>query len=238
MLKESVPGLEKVISGDIKEGYTILITGSPGTLKTAFAFTVMNGILKKAPNRSGVYVTLEESWNDHLWNMKSFGIVPRPNLNVFDIAKFRSHLKNLNGYSIECKDVIEIIHKSFLTDENAKIDEKKGGEVPLCYTLDSLNALISLCDFNASEKRKFIQELFFTFKENGIISFIIWQQDDENCDEYFLADSVLQLGIDRTKPRNPKRYILIKKMKGVKHKLEEFAIDVTENGLEIISQTI
>jgi len=230
MFTDAIKGLDKIMHGDIKEGYVILVTGGPGTMKTAFTFTAMNGMLQNNKDRSGVYTTLEQDFDEHMWNMKSFGIEPHPNLTVVDIVKAESMIKESLGREIDSLDYIEFLLKALHTDDN--------NNKPLCLALDSLNALLEFSNVDPSKKRKFVNHLFNILKKKKVVCFIIWETIEDLSNEHFLADGILELGIDRKQRNEPTRYIAVRKMRGVHHELGEFAIISENDGLEIVSQKI
>jgi KaiC/GvpD/RAD55 family RecA-like ATPase len=237
MLRDAIPGMSKVLADEIPDGYVILVTGSAGTFKTAFTFTAMNGILAKSGDRTGVYVTLEETREDHLRNMKSFDIKPHECLRIFDVAAFRSHLKIAGGFTIPNDDFMDMIMKAMRIG-HIQEDDSDQNDMPVCYTLDSLNALLSLAHVEPAHRREFVHELFYRLKEKRITSFIIWEQDGNDTEQFFLADGVVEFGIDVPEKGVPKRYMRIKKMKGVRHQLRKFAVDVGNDGIEILTESI
>ena len=237
-LNSAIEGLDKVIRSETRKGSVILITGEPGTLKTVLTFSLMNGMLKDEKDKVGVYVTLEETREDHLWNMKSFGIAPVDNLKIYDIGKFKSNMKLHDRYSIISKDFMEMTMRAVYMGEKIPEGDDKQLEKPLCYALDSLNALLTLSKVDIAQRREFIQELFFYLKEQKVTCFIIWEDNEDYKDPFFLADGVIELGFIPKQNGEPDRYLKIRKLKGVKHYLGRFIIEIGKNGIEIISKKV
>jgi KaiC/GvpD/RAD55 family RecA-like ATPase len=228
MLTDAIKGLDKIMHGDIKEGYVILVTGGPGTMKTAFTFTAMNGMLQNNKERTGIYMTLEQDFDEHRWNMKSFGIEPHPNLTVVDLVKAESMIKESIGHEIDSNEYMEFLLKALHTENN----DKK----PLCFALDSLNALLEFSNIDPVKKRKFVNHLFNILKRKKVVSFIIWETIENLSNEHFLVDGIIELGIDRKQRSEPTWYIAVRKMRGVRHELDEFDIISEKGGLEIVTQ--
>ena len=84
MQRSVVKGLEDILKADIPSGFTVLITGGVGTLKSGFVCQVLSNYLIGQEDEFGVYATLEETKESHLRNMKSLGIKRPENLQIFD----------------------------------------------------------------------------------------------------------------------------------------------------------
>ena len=241
MFRMSVPGLDKIIDSDIPRGYIIVLSGGPGTLKSTFAFTAMNGMLKNRKKKIGAYVTTEQNRHDIIWSMKSSGIVPHRCIYFCDIASFYSGLMD-QDMKIYGQDTPELALKALnigkyrcMLSDKPPVD---GVKDMVCYTLDSLNALISISEIKSEERRDFIREFFYTLKKNKVIAFIIWEfnQNNEhaNNDVFSLADSILEFGINRDCDP-PSRYFAVRKMRCANYKLQEFGMDIGSKGVILLS---
>ena len=241
MFRMSVPGLNKIIDSDIPRGYIIVLSGGLGTLKSTFAFTAMNGILKNNKKKIGAYVTIEQNSRMLIQNMKSSGIVPHKSIFFSDIASVYSNLKDLK-IKIYYPETPEFALKALnLGKYRCMFSDKPpvgGVKDMVCYTLDSLNALISISEIKQEKRRDFINEFFYTLKKNNVIAFIIWELDQNNeqanNEVFSLADGVLEFGINRDCDP-PSRYFAVRKMKCVNYKLQEFGIGIGKNGVILLS---
>lgn len=239
MLSDSIKGLDKVIRGDVRSGYVILVSGESGTLKSIFTYTIMNSILKKAKNKHGVYVSLEQNREEYLLNMKSFNAEQHKNLNIIDIASLRESMKKSVGYDIDNREYLQLVIKA-IQYSAGPVDNTSdmAANLPICFALDSLNALLAFSEIKPSDERKFINDFFYTLKKMNVMSIIIWESRKDYHPESFLADGVIELGIDRTNIHEPERYIIIKKLRGVEHKLGQFMLEVKKDGLEVVGKRI
>jgi KaiC/GvpD/RAD55 family RecA-like ATPase len=70
VFRNSIQGLDKVFRTDIEAPKVVLVSGPPGSMKTSFCYSLMNSYLERT-GEFGLYVTLEESADSHLRNMKS-----------------------------------------------------------------------------------------------------------------------------------------------------------------------
>ncbi|MFW9881149.1 MAG: RAD55 family ATPase, partial [Candidatus Thorarchaeota archaeon] len=118
MFKETIPGLDKVLVSDIPKGAVIIVTGTAGSLKSAFVYNMLSQYLKRSKDEKGIYVTLEESKQSHMRNMKSLGINIEKNLKVSDLASFRAHI------GFEQMDYLDLIMKRTTGSIKALSDPK------------------------------------------------------------------------------------------------------------------
>jgi KaiC/GvpD/RAD55 family RecA-like ATPase len=155
MFKDAISGLDKIFEDDMPRGGIIIVTGTAGSLKSAFVYNLLSEYLKHYKNRLGVYVTLEETKKSHLRNMKSIGIELEPRLKVSDIASFREHIgfEQMDYLDLILKRVSDPLNKGEGTPQsvgnpgnnnNNNNEGKNPKERKLaCFALDSLNALYS-----------------------------------------------------------------------------------------------
>ena len=73
MFKDTIKGLDKVFETDITQPKVILITGPPGSMKTTFAYAIMNKYVENT-GKFGLLATLEETVESHLKSIESIGI--------------------------------------------------------------------------------------------------------------------------------------------------------------------
>jgi KaiC/GvpD/RAD55 family RecA-like ATPase len=246
MFKEAISGLDKIFEDDIPKGGIIIVTGTAGSLKSAFVYNLISEYLKHQKNRLGVYVTLEETKKSHLKNMKSIGINLEPRLKVSDIASFREHI----GY--EQMDYLDLILTRIsdpigsTTSQNTNTNNPDNGGKALknrkltCFALDSLNALYSLMNMDRSKMRNKLLEFFATLRNKGLTSFIILEmsKDAKYSEEFFLADGIIEFGITPSPEKSLKRYIQVRKMRATRHSLDPFVIEVGENGLHVVGKLL
>ena len=78
MFRGTLPGMDHVFHTDPPAGSIITFVGGAGTLKSAFAYAVLSARLNSHPDESAIYVTLEETKEGHLNNLKSLGLALSP----------------------------------------------------------------------------------------------------------------------------------------------------------------
>ena len=244
--KDTIPGLSQVFWTDVPPGSVILVTGTAGTLKSAFAYEILSKYLIKNKDEYGIYTTLEETKESHIRNMESIGIKLNKRLTVSDIASFRRHI------DYEKMDFLDLIVSrinkgSTITskkrDQNSKNNNKNKEFKLSCFVLDSLNALYSLLEHEMDEKRlrnKMLQ-FFDILRTKNLVSFLILElpRNEPYSYEFFLGDGIIEFGIEYIDGFY-KRYFQVKKMRATKHKLEPHVLEIDEKtgGLKVIGELI
>ena len=107
-------------------------------------------------------------------------------------------------------------------------------ERPKIMALDSLNAFKNLFALDERLMRFRMQDFFHRLRRKKIYSFIIVEGDPEDLiPEYFMVDGIIEVGIDRSNPQLPRRYIMVIKMRGALHEMAPYMLNITDNGIEI-----
>jgi len=225
--KSCIPGLDRLIERDIPIGSIVLVTGAPGTLKSAFVYSLMNKYLART-RECGIYFTLEQSKENLIQNMESLGIVKKERgiLEIVDFSEFRERFKDadkgINMHRI-AEDLIEYFKRT-----------KK--EKPTCFALDSLTAMVPFMEEHALRSEIF--HLFQLLRKNELTSFIICEVPSllgisEYSPEYYLGDGVIELGIYKSGKKFG-RYIQILKLRGTAHHLNRHRILPVDGGLRVL----
>jgi len=206
-----VEGLDSALEGGIPWGHLVLIEGSPGTMKSSLAFSIL---LQNAA-REGLhclYLSLEERTSSLLKQMGSLGLkleVPRGSLVVLD-PKTAS---NLLG---ERPDWIEALQAGV-----ASIKAQRGLDL---IAIDSLEALEVLAKFK--DRRREMYRLFEWLRDQDLTSFVITERPDwivaghvlqGRWDEDFLADGVVHLRMHMVSDLDAQRRLRVVKMRGTRH---------------------
>jgi KaiC/GvpD/RAD55 family RecA-like ATPase len=232
MFKNSVPGLDKVFRTDIESPKVVLVTGPPGSMKTSFCYSLMSSYLEKS-GEFGLYVTLEESGESHLRNMRSLSLKVSPNLEISDFTD----LRELDGIidSDTPTDYVQFI------EQMVAYYKKKHGDRFTVFTLDSLGALYSLMeDVEGMRKRMFY--FFKALRDSDLVSFIVMERapgtpSDLLGNEGFLVDGIIEMGLDKAKG-NMARYIRVEKMRACEHSMEKHTVEVGPSGMMVLGPSL
>ena len=224
MFKNSIIGLDKVFRTDIEAPKVVLVTGPPGSMKTSFCYSLMSAYLERT-KEFGLYVTLEESGDSHLRNMRSLNLKVTPNLEISDFTDLR-----------ELDDIIEVDNPTDyvqFVEQMLTYYKKKQGDRFTVFTLDSLGALYSLME-DAEGMRKKMFYFFKTLRDLNLVSFIVMERSPGGLSELlgnegFLVDGIIEMGLDRSKGKMV-RYMRVEKMRACEHSMEKHSVEVSPNG--------
>ncbi len=228
MTKTSIDGFNELFMGEIPKESVMLVTGTEGTLKSSVVLNVISNALSDN-DEHGLYVTLEEDEDSLLRTMKSVNIKKPSSLHIFDYKDIRSEW---GGQELDMAKI---------TADMIDYYKDKYGSFTV-FALDSLNAFYSLT--NQANIRKNIYDFFMMLRDKKLTSVLILEssnhrnklvcvQDQMGQPERYLADSIIELGIVENQER-VKRYIQIKKMRAVKHKMEKHQLIVGKDGLSVL----
>jgi len=232
MFKNSITGLDKIFRTDIEPPKVVLVTGPPGSMKTSFCYSLMSTFLEKS-NEQGLYITLEESGDSHLRNMRSLGMKVSDNLEISDFTDLR-----------ELDEIIEVENPTDYVqfiEQMLTYYKKKNGERFTVFTLDSLGALYSLMEDSEGMRKKMFY-FFKTLRDLNLMSFVVMerspgQPSDLLGNEGFLVDGIIEMGLDRSRGKLA-RYIRVEKMRACEHSMERHTIEVTESGLTVLGPSL
>jgi len=183
--KTYIEGFDAVLGGGIPQGHVVLICGTPGTMKTSVAYSIMYQNAKR-DERKGLYISLEESYDGLKGAMLDLGMEGIDELPVFmiDVGKIRhSHVDQ----EME-KSWLDILQKYI-----KKRVEENGFDI---VVIDSLAALYSLEDMKNPRTElfhfvRFLKELkatVFLISEISYGSKALVAHDED-----FLVDGIIHL---------------------------------------------
>ncbi len=232
MFRNSIQGLDKVFRTDIEVPKVVLITGPPGSMKTSFCYSMMSSYLDKT-NEFGLYVTLEETADSHIKNMRSLNLKLTSNLG--DLRFHRPARARRDRGGRFPTDYLQFIIQTI------GYYKKKHGDRFTVFSLDSLGALYSLMD-DVKGMRKKMFYFFKTLRDYNLMSFIVMERNsgtpsDLLGNEGFLVDGIIELGLDRTRGKLV-RYMRVEKMRATEHSMERHTMEVGDHGLTILGPTL
>ncbi len=184
-VKTFIQGFDDVIGGGVPKGHVVLVCGSPGTMKTSVAFSILYNNVKAGSK--GLYISLEESDEDLKGSMEDLGMTGIDNMELYilDVSKIRLEHKEeeLN------KNWIDIVMKYI--EQRVKVNK---------FDLVAIDSLAGLYSLNKLENPR--RELFHFFgflRSLDATTFLVSEIPSGNgtrhsmYDEDFLSDGVLLL---------------------------------------------
>ncbi|MCK4443553.1 MAG: AAA family ATPase [Thermoplasmata archaeon] len=183
-VKTYIEGFDELLDGGIPKGSLVLICGTPGTMKTTLAYSILHG---NASNGSrGLFITLEETQEGIASAMEELGMnsLKESELYILDVGAIRREHRQEEA----SKDWFDILSRYI----EQRVKEDKFDIV----AIDSLDALYSL--FSMENPRADLYHFFGSLKELGsttlLVSEIPYGKDRlVSFDEDFLADGILLL---------------------------------------------
>lgn len=226
--RTAIEGLDRVLRTEVLAPKVILVTGPPGSMKTAFCYSLMSRHLRET-GEFGLYTTLEESVASHLTNMESLGVDVSLNMQISDFTDLRE-IDQVVGPEDQT-DYIGFVEKMITHYK------KVHGTRFTMFALDSLGALYSLMsDVNNMRKKMFY--FFKMLRDHRLISLVVMERPLGGeamllGNEGFLVDGIIFLGLDRSKGKTT-RYLQVEKMRACEHSMEKHAIETRRGGVSVL----
>lgn len=233
MFKNTIRGLDKLFKNDIKPPKVIMVTGSPGAMKSSFVYALISRYVENAKEYA-LYTTLEETVESHLENMEAVGIPLSMNMQVSDLTDLRE-MDQLLGEE-EKTNYIDFIERMIIHMK------KKRGDKFTVFALDSLGALYSLMD-NVGDLRKKMYYFFQMLRDNNLMAFVMMEKPLQGetqllGHEGFLVDGIINLGMERSTGKIV-RFLQVEKMRAVSHSMEKHALVVgVDGGIAILGPVL
>lgn len=208
--KTYVRGLDELIEGGIPEGYVVLVSGSPGTMKSSLAYSMLyrNALVE---GKKGAYFTLEQSKDMLLEEMASMGMAEdraHDRVILLDLGNIRKNLNLLQGrgswlelFKMYCANVMK-------------------SEKLSCLVVDSLDVLETMAKMQ--DRRSELYFLFEWLRDLGPLTLLVSEQPlvgegARSPDEAYLADGILQLDLRETPDHSVERRIRVVKLRSTRH---------------------
>jgi len=227
---DTIDGLNEVFETDIPKDFVILVKGAAGTLKSGFTFQMLTKYLDST-DEYGLYITLEQSRDNHIKNMESMGIPVSKRLHISDFSDYRVQYDDFS------EDLINLLQDNIIEFK------RKLGDKCTCVAIDSLGALYSLLNIEQKDLRKRLYRfLEILRRENMNIFLILETETDYNMEqsvtgtEGFLADGIIELGL-HFQGNTANRYLRVRKMRATAHSMEPWILIVSDTGLKVYKGT-
>ena len=227
MFESVIEGLDNVIETEIPKNSIILMAGSPGSLKSGLVYNIFSNYLFKNKKEFGIYVTLEESTESHLRNMRSLGIKLPKNLLVSDYSDIRMRFES-KSHQLNLIQMLEGMIEHF--------KEEKGENFTI-FGFDSLNALYALIDTTNIRIKMF--HFFKGLREKGLTSILIMELPEifrtmsKLGSEFFLVDGIIKTG-EIESHQDVMLYMQVRKMRACRHSRKKHLVEVGKNGITIL----
>jgi len=228
-VKTYIQGFDEALDGGIPKGHVILITGTPGTMKTTLTFSILYNNVKHGAK--GLYISLEENYEDVKGAMADLGMQNLDDMELYllDVSKIRLEHKEEETN----KNWLEILTKYI--EQRVKVNKFD------LVAVDSLAALYSL--YRMENPRRELFHFFGFLRSLDATTFLISEvPSGENgrlsrYDEEFLADGVLVMRHFEIGETDVQLRVRCVKMRRAKHEQGYFAL-MQNNGSFTITRPI
>jgi len=228
-LKTYVEGFDEALGGGIPRGSLVLVSGTPGTMKTALTFSILYEKVKAGSK--ALYITLEESQEDLRAAMTDLGMTGLDDMELYilDVGRIR----------LEHKD--EEPTKNWLDVLQKYIDQRVRVNTFDLVAIDSLAALYSLSHLNNPRRELF--HFFGFLKSLHATCFLISEVPSGNhgklssFEEEFLADGILYLGHFEKGAADMQLRLRCVKMRRARHEHGYYALSRNDGRFQISRPT-
>ncbi len=227
-IQTNILGLDEKIEGGIPKGYTILISGPPGSYKSSLAFYIVYKNLLLKDKGHALYISLNQSKESLLFQMDEMDmkIDALPEGIVLDIIN-NDFLKKLEVNGTE--EFLNLLKK---------YKEKWGGMDFL--VIDTLNLLYLFTVLQKENPTLEMIKLFQEIKGIGATTFLISEIPfgSNKISQYeiepYLCDGIFHLSMERI-GRTLGRYLAVMKLRGRKHATDYYPIIIDDKGFRILT---
>lgn len=196
----------------------MLLTGTPGTMKSSLAYSILyqNALQSQIPS---VYMTLEQSRENLMQQMAAMGMNDdraKEYVHVLDLGLIRKSLTQLSA-----KGTWLQVFKMYADS----LRHSLGYEI---LVVDSLDVLDMAAQMNENRRT----ELFYLFewlRNLGVTSFLVSENQpdrmfEQKYDEGYLADGVISLKLQELGETDIQRRIRAVKLRSTNHKTGYFSL--------------
>lgn len=232
-VKTGISGLDSIISGGLKQGRSIVVSGPPGSGKTSLGLQFLYAGAKDF-EEPGVFITLaqniEEIKNDcksHGWDFND--LISKDKILMIDARPFKLTDQSIGkDDSLYRGEQMPFEHLTKLILSSIKRIEAKR------IVIDSITVL----EMQYSDDfyiRQGLQGLVQALENYGVTSILLSEVITENqiSPEWFVSSGVIQLRHTR-KQDTMERSIQVTKLRGVKHSDQIHPIELGDEGLRVM----
>ena len=232
-VKTGIPGLDSVISGGMKTGRSVTVSGPPGSGKTTFGLQYLHSGAKDF-DEPGVYVTMSQNIEEIKNDCKSYGwdlddLISQDKILMVDARPFKLQDELIGkDDSLYRGEQLPFEHLTKLLLSSIKRIQAKR------VVIDSITILA----MQYSDKfymRQGLQGMIQALENFGVTSLILseYSEDDEIPLEWYVTSGIIQLRHTR-KEDTMERTIQVTKMRGIKHSEQIHPMTIDSDGLCLV----
>jgi len=226
-IKTYVRGFDEALAGGVPEGYVVLVSGAPGTMKSSLTYSILyQNALQEG--RKSAYFTLEQSKDLTLEHMASMGMTDAraaQHITTLDMGNIRKNLSYLQGRG-SWLDLFKMYCNNVMKSDAVSV-----------LVVDSLDVLETMAKMQ--DPRSELYFLFEWLRDLGPLTFLISEKPLElgtghaPAEEAYLADGIIALEMHPTSDLYVQRRIRVVKMRATKHETGYYALSFDDGSFEV-----
>ena len=232
-VKTGIPGLDTIISGGMKAGRSVTVSGPPGSGKTTFGLQYLYSGARDF-DEPGVYITLSQNIPEIKNDCVSFGwdfdnLISDDKILMVDARPFKIKDELIGkddslyrGEQLPFEHLTKLILSSI-----KRIDAKR-------VVIDSVT-ILSLQYSDKFSIRQGLQAMVQALESFGVTSLILSENSEHNEIplEWFVTSGIIQLRHSRSGD-TMERTIQVTKMRGVKHSEQIHPVEFDSDGMHLL----
>jgi circadian clock protein KaiC len=232
-VKTGIPGLDSVISGGMKSGRAVTISGPPGSGKTTFGLQYLYSGATDF-DEPGVYITMAQNIEEIKNDCKSYGwdfdnLISQDKILMIDARPFKIQGDTIGkDDSLYRGEQLPFEHLTKLLLSSIKRIEAKR------IVIDSMT-ILAMQYHDKFYMRQGLQGMLQALENFGVTSLLLseYSEKDDVPLEWFVTSGIIQLRHTRVED-TMERTIQIMKMRGIKHSEQIHPINLDSDGLHLL----
>jgi len=232
-VKTGIPGLDSVISGGMKSGRAVTISGPPGSGKTTFGLQYLYSGATDF-DEPGVYITMAQNIEEIKNDCKSYGwdfdnLISQDKILMIDARPFKIQGDTIGkDDSLYRGEQLPFEHLTKLLLSSIKRIEAKR------IVIDSMT-ILAMQYHDKFYMRQGLQGMLQALENFGVTSLLLseYSEKDDVPIEWFVTSGIIQLRHTRVED-TMERTIQIMKMRGIKHSEQIHPINLDSDGLHLL----
>jgi KaiC/GvpD/RAD55 family RecA-like ATPase len=225
-IKTYVDGLDERLHGGLPHGHAVLISGTPGTMKSTLAYYILYHNAR-AERKEGIYITFEQTRDSLIAQMNALGLpydVVKDYLTILDMATMRGEIDDFGVKTTWVQMAQQAIKETY---------ERHGADI---IAFDSLGIfqLVAGLDQPRAQLYQFLKRI----KQIGATSMWISEMDGDTqkyarWDEDFLMDGVIHITQQQRRETDFEFWTRVVKMRGIAHEKNFLSLNFGANGFSV-----
>lgn len=238
--KLHINGLDEKMDSGIPDKHIILLTGTPGTMKSSLAYYMLYQNAKK-DGVKGLFLTLEQERDNFQYHLNKLGLGEQieDKLKLFDMTITREQWMKISQKQEAAGEPVEgrVSDEKDLGLFKRQIETLRKLLNFDLLVIDSLPVLELM--FRMDDPREDLFHFFKWLKKLNVTTILISEMSQDSPayskhDIDFLADGIIKLSMVPQSPTTIQRHIQIAKMRGVDHTTDPFVLRYTGSEFEAL----